>query len=116
MSGNPLLNSLLKKGGTKAVAYAVPGAGEALAAKDAAQMAAKPVSWLFGCCALSCFAIFIGTLVGWIQQKNLGNKADNTKKKNLHDAWITFFVFFISCFLIWYMIHRAATYKIAGIF
>jgi magnesium-transporting ATPase (P-type) len=115
-SGNPLLDSLLKKGGTKAVAYAVPGAGEALAAKNAAQTAAKPISWVIGACALSCFVIFIGTLAGWIQQNSLGSKADQTKKQNLHNSWIAFLVLFLSCFIIWFMVHKAATYKIAGIF
>lgn len=116
MSGNPLFDSILKTGGTKAIAYAVPGAGEALAAKNAAQMAAKPFTWVLGACVVSCFLIFIGTLGGWIQQKSMGNNADQTKQENLKNSWITFLVFFLSCLMIWYMTHRAATFKIAGIF
>lgn len=116
MSGNPLLDSLLKKGGTKAAEYAVPGAGELMAAKNTAQFALKPISWIIGCCACSCFAIFVGTLSGWIQQNNLGSKADQTKKQNLYNSWIAFLVLFISYFIIWFMVHKAATFKIAGIF
>jgi hypothetical protein len=115
MSGNPMVDALLKKGGTKAAEYAVPGAGEVLAAKNAAQLAAKPVSWVIGCCAFSCFAIFVGTLVGWIQQNSLGDKADQTKKQNLYNSWIAFLVLFLCCFMIWFLIHKAATFKIGGI-
>ena len=111
-----MMDAAIKKGGAKALAYAVPGAGEALAAKNAAQMAAKPVSWVIACCACMCFTIFIGTFGGWIQQKNLGDKADQTKKEHLKNSWITFFVFSLCCFGIWYLVHGAATYKIGGIF
>jgi len=116
MSGNPVMNALLKKGGTKAAEYAVPGLGELAGAKNAAQLAAKPVTWLIGCCVCSCFAIFIGTLAGWIQENSLGSKADQTKKQNLWNSWIAFLVLFLSCFMVWYAVHRAATFKIAGIF
>lgn len=116
MSGNAMIDAALKKGGTKAIAYAIPGAGEVLAAKNAAQMAAKPVAWLIACCACVFFSIFIGTLGGWIQQKNLGSKADETKKQNLKNSWIAFLVLFL-CFLgIWFAVHKASTYKVAGIF
>jgi hypothetical protein len=115
MSGNPLLNSAAKKAAIKAAEYAVPGAGEVLMAKNAAQGVAKIVSYGIAACAFSMFAVFVGTLAGWIQQNNLGSKADSTKKQNLYNSWIAFLVLFVCCLILWFIVHKGATAKIAGI-
>jgi len=107
--------NLAKKAAIKAAEYAVPGAGEALMAKNAAQGTARLVSYGLAACAFSMFAIFIGTLAGWIQQNNMGSKADATKKQNLYNSWIAFLVLFVCCMILWTMAHKAATFKIAGV-
>jgi uncharacterized Tic20 family protein len=99
----------------KAVGYAIPGAGEVLMAKNAAQGAAKLASYGFAACAFIMFAIFIGTLAGWIQQKNKGDKADNTKKQNLKNSWIAFLVLFCVCLILFGVAKGGSEYKIAGI-
>ena len=115
MSGNPAVNAIAKKAAIKAAEYAVPGAGEVLMAKNAAQGTARIASWGFAACAFSMFAIFIGTLAGWIQQNSLGAKADSKKKQNLYNSWIAFLVLFVCCMIIWFIVHKGATAKIAGI-
>jgi hypothetical protein len=61
------------------------------------------------------FAVFIGTLAGWIQQNNMGDKADKGKKQNLFNTWIAFLVLFGCCMLLWFIVHKGATYKIGGV-
>lgn len=99
----------------KAVGYAIPGAGELLMAKNAAQGTARLVSYGFAACAFIMFAIFIGTLAGWIQQNNLGDKADKTKKKNLWNSWIAFLVLFGCCLIMFFIARGASKVKIAGV-
>jgi len=107
--------NLAKKAAIKAAEYAVPGAGEVLMAKNAAQGTARIASWGLAACAFSMFAIFVGTLAGWIQQNNLGAKADSKKKQNLYNSWIAFLVLFVCCLIMWFIAHKGATAKIAGI-
>lgn len=78
------------------------------AAAVAASKSAKLASFGFGACAFSMFAIFVGTMAGWIQQKNLGDKADNTKKKNLFNSWIAFLVLFCCCFMLFFGAQKAS--------
>ncbi len=99
----------------KAVGYAIPGAGEILMAKNAAQGTARLASYGFAACAFIMFAIFIGTLAGWIQQNNLGDKADKTKKQNLWNSWIAFLVLFGCCLIMFFMAHGFSKAKIAGV-
>lgn len=99
----------------KAVGYAIPGAGELLMAKNAAQGTAKLASYGFAACAFIMFAIFIGTLAGWIQQNSMGDKADKTKKQNLWNSWIAFLVLFVCCLIMFFVAKGGAEYKIAGI-
>lgn len=99
----------------KAVGYAIPGAGEVLMAKNAAQGTAKIVSYGFAACAFIMFAIFIGTLAGWIQQNNMGDKADKTKKKNLFNSWIAFLVLFVVCLIMFFVAKGGSEYKIGGV-
>ena len=99
----------------KAVGYAIPGAGEVLMAKNAAQGTAKIASYGFAACAFCMFAIFIGTLAGWIQQNNMGDKADKTKKQNLWNSWIAFLVLFVCCLIMFFVVKKGAEYKIAGV-
>ena len=99
----------------KAAGYAIPGAGEVLMAKNAAQGTAKIASYGFAACAFIMFAIFIGTLAGWIQQKNKGDKADNTKKQNLKNSWIAFLVLFCVCLILFGVAKGGSEYKIGGV-
>jgi len=99
----------------KAVGYAVPGAGELLMAKNAGQGVARLASYGIAACTFSMFAVFVGTLAGWIQQNSLGDKADQNKKQNLFNTWIAFLVLFACCFLLWFIVHRGATFKIGGV-
>ena len=99
----------------KAVGYAIPGAGEVLMAKNAAQGTAKIVSYGFAACAFIMFAIFIGTLAGWIQQNNMGDKADKTKKQNLKNSWIAFLVLFVCCLIMFGVAKYGSEYKIGGV-
>jgi len=110
-----MAENLAKKAAIKAAEYAVPGAGEVLMAKNAAQGTARLASYGFAACAFSMFAVFIGTLAGWIQQKNLGDKADKSKKQNLFNTWIAFFVLFCCCFGMFFVAHKGAEFKIGGI-
>ena len=107
--------NLAKKAATRVAAYAIPGAGEVLMAKNAAQGTAKIASYGFAACAFIMFAIFIGTMAGWIQQKNKGDKADNTKKQNLKNSWIAFLVLFVCCLIMFFVAKGGSEYKIAGI-
>jgi len=107
--------NLAKKAATKAIGYAIPGAGEVLMAKNAAQGTAKIVSYGFAACAFVMFAIFIGTMAGWIQQNNMGDKADKTKKQNLWNSWIAFLVLFVCCLIMFFVAKGGSEYKIAGI-
>jgi hypothetical protein len=63
--------------------------------------------WRFGlgACTFSMFAVFVGTLAGWIQQNNLGSKASSAKKQNLYNSWIAFLALFVCCFH--HGVHRA---------
>jgi hypothetical protein len=110
-----MAENLAKKAAIKAAEYAVPGAGEVLMAKNAAQGTARLASYGFAACAFSMFAVFIGTLAGWIQQKNLGDKADKSKKQNLFNTWIAFLVLFCCCFGMFFVAHKGAEFKIGGI-
>ena len=115
MGADNLAAGLAKKAAIKAAEYAVPGAGEVLMAKNAAQGTARLASFGFAACAFSMFAIFIGTLAGWIQQNSLGDKADQTKKQNLFNSWIAFLVLFVCCFGIFFTLKKGADFKIGGI-
>ena len=95
----------------KAVGYAIPGAGEVLMAKNAAQGTARLASYGFAMCTFSMFAVFIGTLIGWATPSD----SDKTKKQNLFNTWIAFLALFVCCLIIWFLLHKAATYKIAGV-
>ncbi len=99
----------------KAVGYAIPGAGELLMAKNAAQGTAKIASYGFAACAFIMFAIFIGTLAGWIQQNSMGDKADKTKKQNLKNSWIAFLVLFVCCLIMFGVAKGGSEYKIGGV-
>jgi hypothetical protein len=109
------MDNVTKKAAIKAAEYAVPGAGEVLMAKNAAQGTARVASWGLAACAFSMFAIFIGTLAGWIQQNNMGDKADKTKKQNLFNSWIAFLVLFVCCLIMSFLANKGASYKVAGI-
>ena len=74
----------------------------------AASKSAKLASFGIAACAFSMFAIFVGTLAGWIQQNNMGDQADNTKKQNLWNCWIAFLVLFCCCFLLFFGAHHAS--------
>jgi hypothetical protein len=110
-----MAENLAKKAAIKAAEYAVPGAGEVLMAKNAAQGTARLASYGFAVCAFSMLAVFIGTLIGWIQQNSMGDKADNTKKQNLFNTWIAFLVLFCCCLILFFVAHKGATFKIGGI-
>ena len=109
MSGNPMVDAALKKGAVKLAAYAVPGAGEAVMAKNAAQLAMKPVFWLVSCCTCVMFTIFMGTFIGSFTSK------DSEEKKRLKGTWIAFLVLFVCCAGIAFSVHKAMTFKIGGI-
>lgn len=111
MSGNAVIDAVLKKGATRAAEYAIPGAGEVLMAKNAAQTAAIPVVLFFAMCTCSMCMIFLGTFIGWKVQDD----SDQTKKKNLFNTWIAFLVLFVCCSIITLLVYMAATYKIGGI-
>lgn len=86
-------------------ALANPVGEAAIAASKGAQLA----SYGLAACTFSMFAVFVGTLAGWIQQKNLGDKADNTKKQNLFNTWIAFLVLFCCCLGLFFVAHKGAT-------
>jgi TRAP-type C4-dicarboxylate transport system permease small subunit len=96
--GNPANNAI------RAAALTNPVGEAALAASKGAQLA----SFVFAACAFIMFAIFVGTMAGWIQQKNKGDKADNTKKKNLFNSWIAFLVLFFCCLMLFFGAHHAS--------